>query len=111
MIFESKMAYMYILVCANGGLYVGSTHSLDKRIAEHNAGEGANYTKKNLPVKLVFAEKHTSISSAFRREQQVKKWSRKKKIALIENNQEELIELAKKKQNSNKQSNKIQKES
>lgn len=87
---------MYILVCANGGLYVGSTHSIDKRIAEHNAGEGSNYTKKNLPVKLVLLEKHTSISSAFRREQQIKKWTRKKKIALIEKNEAELINLAKK---------------
>jgi putative endonuclease len=96
------MAYMYILVCANGGLYVGSTHSLEKRIEEHNAGKGSNYTKKNLPVKLILAEKHSSISSAFRREQQVKKWSRKKKIALIEANKEELIHLSKKEFDSRK---------
>ena len=74
---------MYILECANGTFYTGSTKDLDRRIAQHQAGEGANYTKKHLPVKLVYYEKFQRIDFAFEREKQVQKWSRKKKIALM----------------------------
>jgi putative endonuclease len=44
---------MYILECANGTFYPGSTTDIDKRLLQHQTGEGANYTKKHLPVKLV----------------------------------------------------------
>ena len=74
---------MYILECANGTFYTGSTKDLDRRIAQHQAGEGANYTKKHLPVKLVYYEKFQRIDFAFEREKQVQKWSRKKKLALM----------------------------
>jgi len=74
---------MYILECSNGTFYTGSTKDLDRRIAQHQAGEGANYTKKHLPVKLVYYEKFQRIDFAFEREKQVQKWSRKKKIALM----------------------------
>ncbi len=74
---------MYILECSNGTFYTGSTKDLDRRIAQHQAGEGANYTKKHLPVKLVYYEKFQRIDFAFEREKQVQKWSRKKKLALM----------------------------
>lgn len=87
--------YMYILECADGSYYTGSTNNLELRLAQHQAGEGANYTKKRLPVKLVYFEEYSRIDEAFYREKQVQGWSRKKKEALIMNMPEKLHELAK----------------
>jgi putative endonuclease len=87
--------YMYILKCADGSFYTGSTKDLDRRIAQHQAGEGANHTSKHLPVELVYYEEYSRIDWAFEREKQVQGWSRKKKIALIEGRLDELPELAK----------------
>ena len=86
--------YMYVLECADGSYYTGSTKSLEIRIAQHQAGEGANHTKKRLPVKLVYFEEYQRIDEAFYREKQVQGWSRKKKEALINGVPEELHELA-----------------
>lgn len=86
---------MYILLCANGSYYTGSTIDLERRLAEHQNGEGANHTKKHLPVTLVYYEEYPRIDTAFYREKQVQGWSRKKKEALIEGNSELLPELAK----------------
>jgi len=86
---------MYILECADGSYYAGSTTNLERRLAQHQAGEGANHTKKRLPVKLVYYEEFQRIDEAFYREKQVQGWSRKKKEALINNMHEELHELAK----------------
>ena len=88
--------YMYILLCADGSFYTGSTNNLHIRIAEHQAGEGANYTRKRLPVELVYYEEFDRVSDAFYREKQVQGWRREKKLALIEGRHEELKELAKK---------------
>ena len=74
---------MYILECANGKYYVGSTQELKARIRQHQDGEGANFTKKNLPVRLVYFEEYESVEYAFTREKQVQGWSRHKKEALI----------------------------
>jgi len=60
--------YMYILECSDGSYYTGSTKYLHKRIREHNYGNGANYTKKRLPVKLVYHEIYSRIDMAFIRE-------------------------------------------
>ena len=76
-------AYMYILKCSNHTYYTGSTKDLNERLAQHQAGEGSNYTAKNLPIELVYFEEYQRIDFAFHREQQVKKWSQKKKEALI----------------------------
>jgi putative endonuclease len=87
--------YMYILECSDGSFYTGSTKYLEKRIAQHQAGEGANHTSKHLPVKLVYYEEYSRIDWAFEREKQVQGWSRNKKIALIEGRLDELPALAK----------------
>jgi putative endonuclease len=87
--------YMYILECSDGSFYVGSTHDLDLRLAQHQIGEGANYTKKLLPVRLVYYEVFARIDEAFYREKQVKGWSRRKKLALINSDIEKLPELSK----------------
>ncbi|MCO5254565.1 MAG: GIY-YIG nuclease family protein [Bacteroidetes bacterium] len=86
--------YTYILQCADGSYYTGSTKDLDIRIAQHQSGEGANYTAKHLPVKLVYFEEYGRIDEAFYREKQIQGWSRKKKEALIAGLTEELKELA-----------------
>ena len=86
---------MYILECSNGQYYVGSTQDIDIRIKQHQAGEGSNFTKKPLPVKLVYYEKFQRIDEAFNREHQVKGWNRKKKEALINGRPELLPELSK----------------
>lgn len=75
--------WMYILECANGKYYTGSTNNLELRLEQHQNGEGANFTKKHLPVKLVYYEEYASVDQAFFREKQVQGWSRKKKEALI----------------------------
>ena len=87
--------YMYILLCANGSYYTGSTIDLERRLTQHQNGEGANHTKKHLPVTLVYFEEYPRIDTAFYREKQVQGWSRKKKEALIEGNSELLPEFAK----------------
>lgn len=77
------VAYMYILICGNGQYYVGSTKNLELRIGQHQLGQGSNFTKKNLPVRLVYVEEFDRIDLAFNREKQIQKWSHDKKEALI----------------------------
>ena len=86
--------YMYMLECANGQYYTGSTKHLQKRLLQHQAGRGANFTKKHLPVKLVYFEKFQRIEAAYNREKQVQGWSRDKKKALINSAFNELHKLA-----------------
>ena len=87
--------WMYILECADGSYYTGSINNLERRLAQHMAGEGANHTKKRLPVKLVYMEEFGRIDHAFYREKQVQGWTRKKKEALIAHLPEKLHDLAK----------------
>lgn len=92
-----KKGYMYILLCADGSYYTGSTTHLELRLQQHQCGIGANHTRKRLPVKLVYYEEFQRIDDAFYREKQVQGWSRKKKEALINGHPELLPELAKSK--------------
>ena len=86
--------YMYILECADGSYYTGSTNDLMRRMEQHQNGEGANHTKKRLPVKLIYYEEYQRIDEAFYRKKQVQGWNRKKKEALINTKSELLPELA-----------------
>lgn len=76
--------FVYILECSNGTYYTGSTINLERRLKEHETGVGAVYTRKYLPVKLVYFEKFDRIDQAFYREKQIQGWGQKKKKALIE---------------------------
>lgn len=87
-------AFMYILFCGNGQYYTGSTTNLEKRLEQHHLGEGANFTRKHLPVKLVCFETFDRIDEAFEREKQVQNWSRAKKEALLEKDFKTLKELS-----------------
>ncbi len=91
---RSAYGYMYILECADGTFYVGSTTNLRERLAQHQRGDGAKHTMNRRPVKLVYYECFDRIDAAFAREKQVQGWSRAKKQALIERNMSELKRLA-----------------
>jgi putative endonuclease len=86
--------WIYILQCSDGTYYTGSTNNMELRLLEHQYGEGAEYTKVRLPVKLVYSEECQSIEDAFLREKQVQGWNRKKKEALINGNVESLHNLS-----------------
>lgn len=86
--------WMYILECADGSYYTGSTNNLEFRIEQHQSGQGANHTKNRLPVRLVYYEEYQRVQEAFYREKQIQGWGRKKKEALIRNRPEELHKLA-----------------
>jgi len=78
------MWYIYILNCDQKTFYVGMTNDLDSRLAEHRNKESF-FTKKFSELAIVYKEQFNSKSEAARREQQLKGWSRKKKLALIHN--------------------------
>ena len=88
-------AYLYILRCADGRYYVGTTRkSLDERLGEHNAGLHAGFTATRRPVTMVFAQHFETIVDAVAAERQVKGWSRAKKEAMINGEWNRLPELA-----------------
>jgi len=74
--------YVYILRCADNTLYTGWTTDLTRRVAAHNAGRGAKYTRSRLPVALVYSEEQPTQSEAMRRERALKRLSRAEKLAL-----------------------------
>ncbi|MBC8330715.1 MAG: GIY-YIG nuclease family protein [Anaerolineae bacterium] len=80
-----KEAYCYIVECSDGTLYTGWTTDLQRRVAAHNAGRGARYTKTRRPVVLVYVEPQPDRSTALKRERAIKKLPRAKKKQLIEN--------------------------
>ena len=88
--------YIYILECADDTFYTGSTKYLNKRLEQHQSGNGANYTKNRLPVKLLYVEEYSRIDVAFYREKQIQGWCRKKKLALINGEYNLLKSLSKK---------------
>lgn len=75
---------VYLLECSDKTFYVGISTDVDKRLANHNAGLGAKYTRGRLPVVCVWREEAASESAARKREYELKQWSRAKKKALIE---------------------------
>ena len=75
--------FVYMLRCADGSLYTGSTTDLDRRLAAHQSGRGAKYTRSRLPVELVYWEEAPDWSAALRREAAIKHLSRTQKLELI----------------------------
>ena len=78
------MFFAYLVRCADGTLYGGYTTDLEKRLAAHNSGKGAKYTRSRLPVELVWWEECPTKESAMSREWQVKHLSREEKLKLVE---------------------------
>ena len=89
-------AFTYMLRCADGSFYVGSTRDLAARLHQHQVGEGAAYTRRRRPVELVWFEEHENVGVAFAREKQIQNWSRAKRLALIDQAYADLPALAKK---------------
>ena len=75
---------VYILRCADASLYTGCTVNLERRLATHQRGKGAKYTRSRLPVTLVYQETVSDKSTALQREAAIKRLSRAKKLELIE---------------------------
>ena len=80
---KSTRNYVYIVQCADGNLYTGWTTDLENRIAAHNAGTGAKYTRGRGPVDLVYFEECLDMSQALKREHAIKKLPRNKKLKLM----------------------------
>jgi len=76
------MNYTYILKCSDESLYTGWTNNLEKRIADHNSGKGAKYTRGRGPVSLLYYETFETREEAMRRENEIKKLGRNEKIRL-----------------------------
>lgn len=77
------MNYTYIVKCNDDTLYTGWTNNLEKRIAAHNSGKGAKYTKTRLPVELVYFEEFETKQEAMSREYAIKHLTKEKKLKLI----------------------------
>lgn len=78
--------FIYIVKCADDTLYTGIAKNVSPRIDKHNAGTGAKYTRARRPVVEVYREEAANRSEATKREMQIKKLSRKEKLALIAEN-------------------------
>lgn len=77
------MPYVYIVACADDSLYTGWTTDVAKRLAEHNNGTGARYTRGRCPVRVVYSEFVPDRSAALRREAAIKKLTRREKEHLL----------------------------
>ena len=75
---------VYILRCGDGSLYTGITNNLEHRVAVHNSGKGAKYTRSRLPVEPAYWETVPDKPAALRRERAIKALSRAEKLKLIE---------------------------
>ncbi|WP_290810801.1 GIY-YIG nuclease family protein [Halovivax sp.] len=75
---------VYVLECDDGTLYTGYTTDLERRVAEHNAGDGAKYTRPRTPVDVVHVERYESRSTAMAREYEIKQLSRAAKERLVD---------------------------
>ena len=88
---------VYILKCNDGSYYVGHTENIEQRISGHKAKTYGGYTATRLPVEVVFVELFETRELAFEVERKIKKWTRKKKEALIKGDFDKIKLLAKKK--------------
>lgn len=77
-------AWVYILECADGSFYTGCTTHIDQRIAQHQSGECGGYTSTRLPVDVVHVTEFQTVLDAIDAERKIKRWTRAKKLALIE---------------------------
>ena len=77
------MFFVYMLQCNDSTLYTGITNDIEKRLKAHSSGKASRYTRRRLPVKVIYKEEHPDKSAALKRELQIKRLSRKEKIGLI----------------------------
>ena len=78
------MNYAYMVRCSDDSLYTGWTNNLENRVATHNSGKGAKYTRGRTPVELVYYEEFKTRSEAMKREYAIKQLSRREKLQMVE---------------------------
>ncbi len=75
--------FLYLLECSDKSIYTGITTDVTRRLAEHKNGKrGAKYTRARGAVKIIYSEHHKTRSAALKREAEIKRWRRAKKLAL-----------------------------
>jgi len=79
------MYYVYLIQCERGSIYTGITTDLERRFKEHSDKIGGHYTRAHKVEKILYTEEHPTRSEALKREAEIKKFSRKEKLKLIEN--------------------------
>ena len=79
-----QLHYVYILECRDKTLYTGYTTDVFRRLKMHNSGRGAKYTRTRTPVVLKYCECYANKGNALRREREIKKYSRERKLKLID---------------------------
>lgn len=77
------MYIVYILLCQDKSLYTGITNNLEKRLRAHRDGKGSKYVSSRLPVELIYQEVLENKSEALKRELEIKRWSKEKKIRIL----------------------------
>ncbi len=75
--------FLYILKCKGGYFYTGIAKDVQKRFKQHRLGRGARYTKYNKPLSVLYVEAHPDRGSATKREAEIKKWPKAKKVMLV----------------------------
>lgn len=85
-------AFVYMMRCKDGSLYTGWTNDLEHRLAMHNSGRGAKYTRGRGPLELVYSEELPDKEAALRRECAIKKLRREQKLALLQTWQARIAE-------------------
>ena len=89
-----KTGYVYILQCSDESFYTGITNDVERRLFEHNTSNFGSYASKRKPLKLLWVSHELDIQDAILLEKQIKGWRREKKIALINDQYNELPELS-----------------
>ncbi|MBI5267524.1 MAG: GIY-YIG nuclease family protein [candidate division Zixibacteria bacterium] len=92
-----KSLFVYIVECADGLYYTGTTNNVEVRVAKHNSGYYGGFTSGRRPVKLVFSQEFKSPFEAVTAERRIKGWSHAKKKALIDGDYDLLVRLSKSK--------------
>ena len=80
------MYFVYILECDDGSLYTGITTDVARRFGEHKDKKGGHYTRSREVVRIAHTEEHPDRSSALKREAEIKRWSRERKLELVKEN-------------------------
>jgi len=80
---EASGWVLYVVECADGSYYTGITKDVEKRIETHNSGKGSKYTAVHRPVKLIFQEPQADYSAALRREYQIKRLPKSRKVRFV----------------------------
>ena len=89
-----RTGVVYILLCSDGSYYTGVTNDLERRLQEHQAGKFKGYTSSRRPVTLTWNSDDLDIQDAISLEKQIKGWSRKKKEALMNSDDQALVALS-----------------